>query len=102
VPNLVINFAPDKGERSFALTDQNGKFTMRTSSGRNGVVAGSHKVWVHLRPVGLKDDLELQKQYAVLQEDPKIAAMLEKYGSYEKTPIQKEINHSQVIKLELD
>ncbi len=102
VPDLVINFVPEKGERSFALTDAQGRFTMRTSSGRLGVVAGTHKIWVQLRPAGLKDDKELQQRFAERQADPKIAAMLKQYGSYETTPITKEIQHAEDIKLTLD
>jgi hypothetical protein len=34
VPNLAIIFSPEKGLRSFALTDENGKFKMVHSTGR--------------------------------------------------------------------
>jgi hypothetical protein len=102
VPNLVVHFVPEKGERSFALTDPKGRFSMRTSSGREGVLVGSHKVWVQLQPVGPKDPVEMQDRIAALQSDPQIAGMLEKYGSFESTPLKKDITTRQEINLALD
>src|SRR5438105_2723766 len=41
VPKLVINFAPDKGLQSYALTDQDGRFNMIYTTGQEGVVMGT-------------------------------------------------------------
>jgi hypothetical protein len=87
VPHLVINFSPEKGLRSFALTDQNGKFNMLYTNGQEGVVVGTHKVWVHLQTAGSKEDKDFQKRLAAQRNDPEIAQILRKYGKPETTPL---------------
>jgi hypothetical protein len=101
VPNLVINFTPEKGLRSVALTDQNGAFKMVHSSGRHGVLVGPHKVWVAL-PLGSKEDLNQVQRLAQQRADPEITAILHKYGNAETTPLTFEITTSRVIDLALD
>jgi hypothetical protein len=101
VANLAIHFVPEKGARSFAKTDENGKFTMILSSGEQGVAVGKHKVWVQLPPAP-KDDPEQQKQLAARQQNPDVTAMLRKYGSLETTPLEMTVTGNKVIDLTLD
>jgi hypothetical protein len=102
VPNLAIIFSPEKGLRSFALTDENGKFKMVHSTGRDGVLVGTHKVWVQLKTAGSREDKDLQKSLAKQQSDPEIAQILRKYGNVETTPITIEAKDNQEINLTLD
>ena len=102
VPDLVINFAPEKGLRSYALTDQNGRFSMVCTNGQEGVLVGTHKVWVQLHASGSKEDKERQKRLAMQRNDPDIAQMLRKYGSPETSPITVEAKQDQEVTLTLD
>ena len=102
VPNLVINFSPEKGLRSFALTDTNGKFKMVFNDGREGVLVGSHKVWIAVPTAGGRKSPERQKLIESQQSDPVIIEILEKYGSAESTPLAFDIHADQEINLSLD
>jgi hypothetical protein len=102
VPNLVINFAPEKGLRSYALTDQNGRFKMVCSNGQEGVLVGTHKVWVQPHAAGSKEDKEHQKRLAAQRNDPEMAQILRKYGNPETSPITVEAKEDQEITLTLD
>jgi hypothetical protein len=68
------------------------------SNGQEGVLVGSHKVWVELSTAGAKDDKEQQKRLAQQQGDPEIGQILKKYGKAENTPITLEITKSQDVK----
>jgi hypothetical protein len=102
VPSIAINFTPEKGLRSYALTDQDGRFKMVYSSGQEGVLAGNHKVWVQLFTAGAKDDPAQRARLAAQQKDPEIAQILKKYGNAETTPISLEIKEERDITLTLD
>jgi hypothetical protein len=102
VPNLVINFTPEKGLRSYALTDQDGKFNMIYTNGQEGVVVGTHKVWVQLQTTGSKEDKEHQRRLAKQQNDPEIAQMLRKYGKADTTPLTVEAKEDRELNLTLD
>jgi hypothetical protein len=102
VPNLVINFTPDKGLRSFAKTDQDGSFTMIYTNGQEGVVMGTHKVWVQLQTTGSKEDKEHKKLLARQQSDPEMAQILKKYGKADTTPLTVEAKEDREINLALD
>ena len=102
VPHLVINFTPEKGLRSFALTDQDGKFNMIYTSGQEGVILGTHKVWVQLATTGSKEDKEFKKRLAKQQSDPDMAQLLKKYGKAETTPLTIEAREDREITLSLD
>src|SRR5207253_7104703 len=99
VPKLVINFAPDKGLQSYALTDQDGRFNMIYTTGQEGVVRGTHKVWVQLQTTGSKEDKDFQKRLAKQQGDPEIAQMLRKYGKPDTTPLTVEAKKDREINL---
>jgi hypothetical protein len=102
LPDLAIHFMPEKGMRSFALTRPDGTFTMVFSNGQEGVLVGTHKVWVQLPTAGAKNDPERQKRLVAQQNDPEIAEILRKYGSPDTSPITLEIRKSQDINLTLD
>jgi hypothetical protein len=102
VPNLVINFAPEKGLQSYALTDQDGRFNMHYTTGQEGVVPGIHKVWVGLHTAGSKEDKAQQKRVARQQTDPQIAQILRKYGKVDTTPLTVEAKADREIDLALD
>jgi hypothetical protein len=102
VPNLVINFTPEKGLRSYALTDQEGNFNMIYTNGQEGVIVGTHKVWVQLQTTGSKEDKEHQKRLAKQQNDPEIAQILRKYGKADTTPLTVEAKEYRELNLTLD
>lgn len=98
--NLVITFLPQNGQRSIGLTDQNGKFILRSSSGKESVPVGMHKVCVQLKPAASRQDDE---EYRAAQlNDPTIAAILEKYGNPDTTPLVVEIKDGRDITVALD
>jgi hypothetical protein len=102
VPNVAVNFLPEKGLRSVALTDQNGKFKLVHLNGREGALVGTHKVVIQLPTAGARNDPEHQKRLALQQSDPEITQILEKYGDAERTPITVEVTESKDINLALD
>jgi hypothetical protein len=102
VPNLGIHFTPEKGLQSFALTDPDGRFNMIYTTGQEGVVPGTHKVWVQLPTAGSKEDKEQQKRLARQQSDPEMAQILRKYGKAETTPLTVEAREDREITLSFD
>lgn len=103
VPNLMVHFMPEKGPRSIGVTDENGQFKMRQTSGEEGVFAGTQKVWVELPAASVKDAKgDPTKGPKPTKNDPEIAAILKKYGKAETTPIVVEANEDKVVKLTLD
>jgi hypothetical protein len=102
VPNLGIIFAPEKGLRSTALTDQDGHFTLVYTTGQEGVVPGTHKVWLQLATAGSKEDKEQKNRLAAQRKDPEIAQILRKYGNAQTTPLTIEVTQDREINLKLD
>ena len=49
-------------------------------TGQEGVVMGTHKVWVQLQTTGSKEDKDHQKRLARQQSDPEIKQILQKYA----------------------
>jgi len=82
VPNLRLNFLPDKGRSSMADTDANGRFTLRYDAEREGAIVGWHIVsGTPQDPGGAMD----WKPPAVTKT---VAA---KYGDQTKSPMKVEI-----------
>jgi hypothetical protein len=102
VPNIGIIFAPAKGMSSYALTDQEGRFSMVYTNGQEGVVPGTHRVWVRLATAGSKEDKEQQKRLAAQKNDPEIAQILRKYGKVQTTPLTLDVTVDREINLTLD
>jgi hypothetical protein len=98
VPNLGVHFVPEKGLASHGLTDENGHFDLLYSTGAEGALIGSHKVWVQLPPDPQKRG-EVRRRAA----EPEMEAILVKYGNSETTPLTVEVREGQdEIKLPLD
>ena len=99
VPHLGVHFVPEeKGLSSHGLTDQNGHFTLLYSTGKEGAVAGKHKVWVQLPP-----DPQNRRELSRRASEPDMEALLLKYGNSETTPLTVEVKEGQKeIKLPLD
>jgi hypothetical protein len=102
VSNLVINFVPEKGPKSYALTDKAGHFKMICTDGRDGVLVGTHKVWVKLNTIGTKENPGLQDELAAKLADPVMAQMLQKYGDVQTTPLTFTIEDGKEFELKLD
>ena len=98
VPNLGINFVPEKGFTSHGLSDADGHYSLLyRPTGKEGAVVGVHKVWVQLPP-------DPQKRSAAQARalDPDVSAMLEKYSSV-NTPLTVEVKEGlPEIDLKLD
>ena len=48
--DLHVQFEPTEGNSYFAITDEDGSYTVRTSSGEDGILPGEYRVWVDHRP----------------------------------------------------
>jgi len=102
VSNLVINFVPEKGPKSYALTDKTGHFQMVCTDGRDGVLVGTHKVWVRFNAIGSKENPRLHNELAAKLEEPIMVQMLKKYGDAATTPLTFTIENAEEFDLKLD
>ncbi len=84
------------------MTDPEGRFKMVYTDGQEGVLVGSHRVWVQLPTAGSKEDKEQRKHLAMQQSDPEMVQLLRKYGNVETTPITVDVKKNQEINLTLD
>ena len=58
VPNITVFFMPIiEGRRSWAITDEEGKFKLTNSAEVQGVPVGKHKVSVAFRPKDPKEEM---------------------------------------------
>jgi hypothetical protein len=98
VPNLGINFVPEKGFTSHGLSDTEGRYSLLyRPTGKEGAVVGVHKVWVQLPP-----DPPKRSAVQARASDPDVNLMLEKYSSV-NTPLTVEVKEGQPeIDLKLD
>ncbi len=97
VPNLFINFVPDKGRPSWALTDADGRFTAHYDKDRNGAIPGKHKVFMTFKRFDPRDG------GTRLTEPANLMPILAKYGQLEKSPLRIVVNSGeQVVDLRLD
>jgi hypothetical protein len=87
VPNLVVHFQPTTGRPSWGKADEQGRFSLSYDPERDGALVGTHIVWVVYK-VGSMDE-EMGKVKA--KHHPEEAAITEKYGKLEKTPLKIEI-----------
>jgi hypothetical protein len=102
VPNLVVNFVPEKGPPAMAVTDEQGQYKLLGVTGQEGVIVGNHKVFVKLKTARSKEDTEEQQRLATMRADPEIQAILQKYGNVDSTPLHYEIKNNQTIDIVLD
>lgn len=100
VPNLHLNFIPEKGRPSWGVTDDAGRFTLHYDDRQHGAVVGKHKVFVAFRPRNPKEEILIQQ--GVRKVHPELRAILDKYG-YEKSPLLVTIeNEGQKVLLDLN
>jgi hypothetical protein len=90
-----------KSRPSWALTDSQGRFQVRFDIEKDGAVVGTHIVWVSYEPNDPREAMELAAGKIKLPQDK--AAILEKFGRLETSPLKVEIKENgQILKLELD
>ncbi len=89
VPNVLVQFQPEQGRVSTGLTDEQGHFTLKYDRKQEGAVAGTHRVSVTFRPKTPKDEQLLGE--GKWSPHPDYAAIMEKYGKADSTPLRIEI-----------
>ena len=85
VPELRISFEPEKGRPSWAISDKNGHFVAHYDEDHEGVLVGNHAIWV-LEDPNKYDPLVLEGKPRP-KRTPEMQAVLDKYGSREKSPL---------------
>jgi len=100
VPDLVVNFEPDKGRPSWGFTDPQGRYTLHYTKDQDGVEVGHHRVYVNYQPEDTDRWLAITERR--FEYPPDIKAIEEKYGNRETTPLEFDIQESQEIDLKLD
>jgi hypothetical protein len=101
VAGVTLNFMPENGRPSWAITDAEGRYTLHYSKEYEGGLMGKHKVFVTFRDATPEE--ERLRLTGKLKRPPDQAAILEKYGNWDTTPLEVEITHSgQAIDLRLD
>lgn len=79
VPSLLLNFQPEKGRPSWAITDAQGRFTLEYDKDNKGAIVGTHVVAASYRAAtadeemsGKKDKIyyEIEKKYNDMQNSP--------------------------------
>jgi len=88
VPDLRISFEPEKGRPSWAISDKNGHFVAHYDEDHEGVLVGNHALWVLEDPN--KNDPLLNEGKPRPKRTPELQAVLDKYGSREKSPLKVE------------
>jgi hypothetical protein len=89
VPNLMIWFEPASGRPSWGISDSKGHFVLDYDPDYDGAVVGSHTVWV-LEDPSLNDPTAMMGK-AKPKRPPEMQAVLDKYGSKEKSPLKVEV-----------
>ncbi len=101
IANLLLTFVPAEGRPSWAVTDENGHYTLKYDRKQEGAVRGTHKVFVAYRPSDPKQEMALQQGKTELPAE--LQAILKKYGDRESSPLHYEVaSDGQVIDLDLD
>jgi hypothetical protein len=97
IPNLFLNFVPDKGRPSWGLTDADGNFVTHYDRTRDGIVPGMHTVFVTYKR------FDPREGGGRLTEPEGLMPILAKFGKLESTPLRIEIKAgTQSIDLRLD
>lgn len=101
VPNLLLNFLPEKGRPSWALTDSDGRFTLNYSRDYSGGLVGKHQVWVVLQATDPGQEQQAVLGRATYAED--LAQLVAEYGDPDNPQIEVEIvSAGQELNLALD
>ena len=101
IPDLRISFEPEKGRPSWAISDKNGHFVAHYDEDHEGVLVGNHAIWVLEDPN--KNDPLLMEGKPRPKRAPEMQAVLDKYGSREKSPLKvefKKADRSYQLKLD--
>jgi hypothetical protein len=94
VPGVMINFMPEDGRPSWAITDAEGRYELQYSKSYTGGLVGKHKVFVgyDANPDGSAPALNEEQQEIV-----------KKYGNRTTSPLDIEIQEKgQIIDIRLD
>jgi hypothetical protein len=100
IRNLLVNFSDESGVKGGGLTDNEGRLTLLHVSGRQGIEAGTYRVWVSV-PNAPKENSE-GKKLAKAKVDRELASLFQKYGSATQTPKTVEIKDKQEIQIVFD
>jgi hypothetical protein len=94
VGGLMLNFMPEDGRPSWAITDAEGRYELQYSKSYQGGLIGKHKVFVAYEP-------DQDGRPRALNRDQK--AIVAKYGNQSTSPLAVEIKNSgQVVDLQLE
>jgi hypothetical protein len=88
----MIWFEPTSGRPSWGISDQQGKFRLDYDPEYDGAVVGMHKVWV-LEDPALNDPTAMMGKTRP-KRSPELEAVLAKYGSRDKSPLQVEVKRA--------
>lgn len=104
VPNLFINFEPDKGRPSWAQADANGRFTLKYDDKNDGALVANHTVWVLWRPANAKEEMvELGFEKGKTNKPADLKEITKKFGSKAKSPLKIQISKPESnLELKLD
>jgi hypothetical protein len=92
LPNILLNFSPEKGRPSWGLTDAEGRYSLNYSKDRDGAVTGKHIVCLSYKPSGPREEMSR-----------KIPEVLAKYSNAATTPLEFDITtDNQVVDIELE
>ena len=90
VPNIELTFHPDSGRPSWGTTDEDGRFYLRYDRDQDGAVVGHHKVTVR----GRQPQSAAEEFSGKITAPPEIAAIREKFGNVDTTPLGFDIKES--------
>jgi predicted small lipoprotein YifL len=95
VPNLFINFEPESGRPSWAVSDEQGKFVAKYDSTQDGMVTAKHKVWFQWRPRDPKDQM-IEQGFAKgkSSKTAEVKEILKKYGNRDNPEVSIEIKQA--------
>jgi hypothetical protein len=84
MPNLRLNFQPEKGRPSWGDTDENGRFTLEYDAQNKGALVGKHTVSAAYRAA--TPDEEMAGKVP-----PAVRIVTVKYGDMLNSPLKVEI-----------
>ncbi|MCI0705726.1 MAG: hypothetical protein L0241_32090 [Planctomycetia bacterium] len=87
VPNLRLNFQPEKGRPSWGDTNEKGEFTLEYDATRKGAQVGMHTVSASYLP--RTGDEEMSGKMP-----PVVKSITDKYGDMQNSPLKIEITGS--------
>jgi hypothetical protein len=88
VPSVIVNFEPDEGRPSWAVTDKEGRFVLSCFKNEDGALIGRHRVYLTVDDEGREEMAQFRNQRIPPAE---LRAILKKYGKRDTTPLRIEI-----------